>query len=55
MTFTRKPFNLNLRYYDTKFSKEDCFVFTGDPNAVPTHSENKRAFPEVSQAEREPD
>ena len=35
VTFTRKPFNLDLRYYDTNLSKEDCFVFTGDPNAVP--------------------
>jgi uncharacterized protein (TIGR02001 family) len=35
MTFTRKLFNLDLRYYDTNLSKENCFVFTGDPNARP--------------------
>ena len=35
MTFTRKIANLDLRYYDTNLSKEDCYVFTGDPNAMP--------------------
>jgi uncharacterized protein (TIGR02001 family) len=35
VTFTRNIFNLDLRYYDTNLSKEDCFVFTGDPNAAP--------------------
>ena len=35
MTFTRGVFNLDLRYYDTNLSKEDCFVFTGDRSAVP--------------------
>jgi uncharacterized protein (TIGR02001 family) len=35
VTFARGNFNLDLRYYDTNLSKEDCFVFTGDPNAVP--------------------
>ena len=35
VTFTRKNFNFDLRYYDTNLSKEDCFVFTGDPNATP--------------------
>jgi len=35
VTLTRKIFNLDLRYYDTNLSKEDCFVFTGDPNATP--------------------
>lgn len=34
MTFTRQIFNLDLRYYDTNLSKENCFVFTGDPNAT---------------------
>jgi uncharacterized protein (TIGR02001 family) len=34
-TFTHKAFNLDLRYYDTNLSKENCFVFTGDPNARP--------------------
>jgi len=35
VTFTHKIFNLDLRYYDTNLSKENCFVFTGDPNAQP--------------------
>jgi uncharacterized protein (TIGR02001 family) len=35
VTFTQKAFNLDLRYYDTNLSKENCFVFTGDPNARP--------------------
>jgi len=35
VTFNRARFSLDLRYYDTNLSKEDCFVFTGDPNATP--------------------
>ena len=35
VTFTRKIFNLDLRYYDTNLSRENCFVLTGDPNARP--------------------
>ena len=35
VTFTHKALNLDLRYYDTNLSKENCFVFTGDPNAQP--------------------
>jgi uncharacterized protein (TIGR02001 family) len=35
VTFTRKNLNLDLRYYDTNLSKENCFVFTGDPGATP--------------------
>ena len=35
VTFTHKALNLDLRYYDTNLSKEDCYVFTGDPNASP--------------------
>jgi len=35
VTFTHKVFNLDLRYYDTNLSKENCFVFTGDLNARP--------------------
>jgi uncharacterized protein (TIGR02001 family) len=35
VTFTHKFFNLDLRYHDTNLSKENCFVFTGDPNARP--------------------
>jgi len=33
VTFTHKAFNLDLRYYDTNLSRENCFVSTGDPNA----------------------
>ena len=35
VTFTYKSLNLDLRYHDTNLSKENCFVFTGDPNATP--------------------
>ena len=35
VTFTHRIFNLDLRYYGTNLSKENCFVFTGDPNARP--------------------
>ena len=35
VTLTRGAFNLDLRYHDTNLSKEDCFVFTGDPTATP--------------------
>jgi uncharacterized protein (TIGR02001 family) len=35
VTFTHKLLNFDLRYYDTNLSKENCFAFTGDPNAVP--------------------
>jgi uncharacterized protein (TIGR02001 family) len=35
VTFTYKVLNLDLRYYDTNLSKENCFVLTGDPNARP--------------------
>jgi uncharacterized protein (TIGR02001 family) len=35
VTFTYKQINLDLRYHDTNLSKEDCYVFTGDPNAQP--------------------
>jgi uncharacterized protein (TIGR02001 family) len=36
LTFTYlKTFELDLRYTDTSLSKEDCFVFTGDPGAMP--------------------
>jgi uncharacterized protein (TIGR02001 family) len=34
VTFTRAMFNLDLRYFDTNLSKENCFVFTGDPGAT---------------------
>ena len=35
VTFAYKSINLDLRYYDTNLSRENCFVFTGDPNATP--------------------
>ena len=35
VTFSYKMFNLDLRYYDTNLSNENCFVLTGDPNARP--------------------
>lgn len=35
VTFTRDKLNLDLRYYDTNLSKENCFVLTGDLNASP--------------------
>ena len=35
VTFSYKSVNLDLRYFDTNLSKENCFVFTGDPNATP--------------------
>ena len=35
VTITHKMINLDLRYHDTNLSRENCFVFTGDPNARP--------------------
>ena len=35
VTITHKMIKLDLRYHDTNLSKENCFVFTGDPNARP--------------------
>ena len=35
MTVTRKILNLDLRFHDTNLTREKCFVFTGDPGAVP--------------------
>ena len=35
ITFSQNVFNLDLRYSDTNLSKENCFVFTGDPGAGP--------------------
>jgi uncharacterized protein (TIGR02001 family) len=35
VTIARKSLNLDLRYYDTNLSKENCYIFTGDPNATP--------------------
>lgn len=33
-TFTWKTLNFDLRYYDTNLSKENCYIYTGDTNAV---------------------
>jgi uncharacterized protein (TIGR02001 family) len=33
LAFTYKVFTLDLRYYDTSLSKEECFVLTSDPGA----------------------
>jgi uncharacterized protein (TIGR02001 family) len=33
VTVSYKTLNLDLRYHDTNLTKENCFVFTGDPNA----------------------
>ena len=46
VTFTRKNFNLDLRYYDTNLSKENCYVFTGDPTATPGGSVDPVRNPE---------
>ena len=46
LTLKRKIFSLDLRYYDTNLSKENCFVFTGDPNATPGGQVNPVTNPE---------
>lgn len=46
VTVKRKIFSLDLRYYDTNLSKENCFVFTGDPNATPGGQVNPVTNPE---------
>jgi len=46
VTFTRKMLNLDLRYHDTNLTKENCFVFTGDPNAQPGGRPNSLTNPE---------
>ena len=46
VTFARKNLNLDLRYYDTNLSKENCFVFTGDPGATPGGSIDPLTNPE---------
>jgi uncharacterized protein (TIGR02001 family) len=46
VTLTRKIFNLDLRYYDTNLSREDCFVFTGDPHGTPGGQINPLSNPE---------
>jgi len=46
VTLTRNIFNLDLRYYDTNLSKENCFVFTGDLHATPGGQINPITNPE---------
>jgi len=46
VTFTHKNLNLDLRYYDTNLSKENCFVFTGDPSATAGGQINLRTNPQ---------
>jgi uncharacterized protein (TIGR02001 family) len=46
VTFSRKNLNLDLRYYDTNLSKENCFVLTGDPGATPGGQINPVTNPE---------
>ena len=46
ITFTRKMFNLDLRYSNTNLSREDCFVFTGDPGSVPGGRSNAITNPD---------
>jgi hypothetical protein len=46
VTFTHKNLNLDLRYYDTNLSKENCFVLTGDLSATPGGSIDPLRNPE---------
>ena len=46
VTFSYKVFNLDLRYYDTNLTRENCFVLTGDPNAQPGGSADPVTNPE---------
>jgi uncharacterized protein (TIGR02001 family) len=46
VTFTRGMFNLDLRYYDTNLSRENCYVFTGDPGAQPGGQVNPGTNPQ---------
>jgi uncharacterized protein (TIGR02001 family) len=46
VTFARKVFNLDLRYYNTNLSRENCFVLTGDPGAIPGGTVNPVTNPE---------
>jgi uncharacterized protein (TIGR02001 family) len=41
-----KYVTLDLSYYDTNLSKEDCFVFTGDPMATPGGAVNPISNPD---------
>jgi hypothetical protein len=41
MAFTWKVATLDLRYYDTNLSKENCNILTGDPSAGPGPNGNR--------------
>jgi hypothetical protein len=41
MAFTWKVATLDLRYYDTNLSKENCNLLTSDPNAGPGPNGNR--------------
>ena len=53
VTLTRKIFNLDLRYYDTNLSKEDCFVFTGRRSQRDAKSKSQLPGPSRSPEARE--
>jgi uncharacterized protein (TIGR02001 family) len=46
IAFSRNRLNLDLRYSNTNLSKENCFVFTGDPSAVSGGAINTISNPE---------
>lgn len=46
LSFTYDMLSFDLSYHDTSLSKEDCFVQTGDPAAVPGGSVNPSSNPE---------
>jgi uncharacterized protein (TIGR02001 family) len=46
VTFTHKAVSLDLRYYDTDLSRENCFVLTGDLNGRPGGAINPVTNPE---------
>ena len=35
ISFDYEPFTLSFTYSNTSLTKENCFVFTGDPGAAP--------------------
>jgi uncharacterized protein (TIGR02001 family) len=45
-TLTHKFLNVDLRYYDTNLSRENCYVFTGDPGAQPGGRANPVSNPD---------
>ncbi len=45
LAFAHQPLTLDLSYHQSSLSKEDCFVLTGDPGAVPGGSISLAANP----------